>query len=349
VNTAAERLGRAFLAGARQAEEARWFTTGEFVSADPATAIVDDTQVLLTGYVGTLPEPGEPCVIGILRAMAGVQYVLIGGAAAEVAEQFCVAGVPITFEPVDAFVGLGTYVVTVSGHDGQSVGVITGTFNATITPLPGFLPNVFIRLTPPAPFDGDTHSFGPFSVAGGEGDQEWTLDLSGSEIPIDGSWTLRIISSSGAAESGTLYKLCIALASFVWPPPGTAFTSSPNLALPDRVGGVDGVATDTIEVAGLGSAGHAGVHLGADIPHTYPSDLTVELIDPDGNEAVVYAAGDPEQYEFDDGVSTGLRIRTIDPMAVPAPGPDGTWTLRITDSGAADVGTLDSWTLIFPD
>jgi subtilisin-like proprotein convertase family protein len=348
--SAAEQLGRSFLTAAREAEGARWLTMGTFVSAAPAVAVVDDAQVPLVGYVGTLPEPGELCVIGILRGMAGVRYVLIGAPAVAEVEQFCVAGVPITFEPVDAFVGLGTYVLAVSGHDGQTVGVITGTVNATITPLPGVLfpAQIFIRLTPPAPFDSPFYSLGPFLVVGGEGDQVWTLDLSGTEIPIDGSWTLRIISSGGAAESGTLDKLCIALAPFVWPPPGTSFTSSPSLALPDHVGGVDGVATDTIEVTGLGTAGHAGVQLGADIPHTYPSDLTVVLIDPDGNESVVYDWSVSPRYEYDDGSGTGLRIRTTAPLAAPAPGPDGTWTLRITDSGAGDVGTLDSWTLIFP-
>ncbi|MDH3283921.1 MAG: M14 family zinc carboxypeptidase [Acidobacteriota bacterium] len=86
------------------------------------------------------------------------------------------------------------------------------------------------------------------------------------------------------------------------------------------------------------------INVRVDITHTYIGDLTVTLVAPDGTEVRLH----------DQAGGSANDINTwFDTDTVPADSLDvllgsssqGSWKLRVTDSGSGDTGTLDGWTL----
>jgi hypothetical protein len=339
---AARQFARTVERTLRASAEARWFTTGTITSAIPLRALVDGTEVTVS-QLGSTPAVGDQVVIGVLRGAASVSYVALGpveipGVAVE--GQVCVAGLPDVVEYTTW--PLGVYTVTVSGYGSDTVGTIDGTSRATITPAFGFPPDYWIEVYPDGEYPGGDHE-STAALTGDGTDQEWTVDFTGQGYLRDGTWTI-LVGAGESGETSTVEELCLTFTSVAWPPGGTGFSSAPGVAIPDLDPPFWGEVSDTIEVTGLGTSGHAsGVLLSVEITHTYPDDLRVVLIDPDGNEHNVYTVGTPADYETGSGLSIATGL-----LDVPAPGPDGTWTLTVYDTAAADVGTLDSWALLFP-
>ncbi|MCD6069283.1 MAG: hypothetical protein K0S33_4109 [Bacteroidetes bacterium] len=103
------------------------------------------------------------------------------------------------------------------------------------------------------------------------------------------------------------------------------------------------------------------------IAHTYPDDLRLTLISPNGGDSLILAdqiGADNVDYPmitFTDTALTNIIIFDEDPILTgyyqpqEAPGfakfdgqdPNGVWKLWITDDAGADIGYLTSWTLEF--
>ncbi|HSR98756.1 MAG TPA: proprotein convertase P-domain-containing protein [Kofleriaceae bacterium] len=122
------------------------------------------------------------------------------------------------------------------------------------------------------------------------------------------------------------------------PPPGCVagtFTNTVGLpkSIPDNT--ATGI-TQTIAVTG-GSVGTVSVSL--NITHTFRGDLVVTLVGPDGTSSILSnRAG---------GSADNLVITNMVVPVFSGKTGTGTWQLRVQDLAAADVGTLNSFTLTF--
>jgi subtilisin-like proprotein convertase family protein len=79
------------------------------------------------------------------------------------------------------------------------------------------------------------------------------------------------------------------------------------------------------------------MQVGVVIRHTYVGDLVIELVGPDGQAYMVSYQGFGDQVDL-------VQTFTLDASASPA---SGSWKLRVTDNGPADVGYIDSWSMTF--
>jgi subtilisin-like proprotein convertase family protein len=93
--------------------------------------------------------------------------------------------------------------------------------------------------------------------------------------------------------------------------------------------------TSNLPVVGNGAV--ATLQLSLNITHTFRGDLVVTLISPGGTQFIVSnrAGGSTDNI-----IITNQAITTFN--GTPAA---GTWQLKVTDLAAADVGTLNSWSL----
>ncbi|WP_062217531.1 proprotein convertase P-domain-containing protein [Streptomyces sp. NBRC 109706] len=110
------------------------------------------------------------------------------------------------------------------------------------------------------------------------------------------------------------------------PDDGGAFANATSLDIPDEAS-----VESTIHVSGVGGNAPQELRVAVDISHSHVNDLEVELVSPDGTGFELEAFDELHEY-------------TVDASAAEA---DGTWTLRIEDTAAADDGTLNSWSLHF--
>jgi hypothetical protein len=138
---------------------------------------------------------------------------------------------------------------------------------------------------------------------------------------------------------------------------GAVFTSIVGGAITD-----DAMPNDfTLIIDGLAGT-ITDLNVGLNILHTFASDLIVSLISPEGTEVMLFTnIGASGEHFFsttlDDEAATDIAVE-----AAPFSGrfrpeqllslfdgenPNGTWTLRIIDDAAGDVGTLLNWTLCF--
>ncbi|MGP3967175.1 S8 family peptidase [Streptomyces sp. 6N223] len=117
------------------------------------------------------------------------------------------------------------------------------------------------------------------------------------------------------------------------PPDGPAFDNTTPVAIEDLF-----TVESTIEVTGVEGNAPASLGVPVDITHSWVGDLTIELIAPDGTAFPLKESGSGGSA---DNVKTTYGA---DASAVAA---NGTWTLRVTDGGLFDTGTLNSWGLRF--
>jgi subtilisin-like proprotein convertase family protein len=120
------------------------------------------------------------------------------------------------------------------------------------------------------------------------------------------------------------------------PPPGcinSTFTSTNvPLSIPDN--NTTGI-TSNLTVAGDGTV--ASLSLSLNITHTFRGDLVVTLVAPDGTSFIVSnrAGGSADNI-----IISNMAITTFNGHTGA-----GSWQLKIQDRAAADVGTLNSWSL----
>lgn len=114
---------------------------------------------------------------------------------------------------------------------------------------------------------------------------------------------------------------------------------TPALAIPDD---------DTSGVSDIGAIGGSGcviatVSLHVDITHTCAGDLNVDLTAPGGQNVAVFSdTGCSAAVPFD--VTSAVTSDGSPSLSelVGSAG-NGTWALHVTDTAAADTGTLNSW------
>ena len=113
--------------------------------------------------------------------------------------------------------------------------------------------------------------------------------------------------------------------------------AAPNLAIPDNSpAGVESIIT--VVMAGAASA----IVVGVEIKHSYQGDLIVEVEAPSGRNATLHS--------LTGGTKDDLRPN-FDSASLPALGAlvgeqvKGDWKLRVRDTAAIDIGTLEKWRL----
>jgi subtilisin-like proprotein convertase family protein len=257
----------------------------------------------------------------------------------------------------------GTYTVTITGTSGALVHTTTvgltinppatpdftltstppsstvtagGTANYTVsnTALNGFGGSVTLSATPA--ISGVTYSFSPNPQAAG-GSSTFSAATTAAAPP--GTYSLTITGTSGALTHTTGVTLIIN------PPSGgnpvKTFSVSPNLAIPDN--NATGV-TSTISVPD--SLTVSSISVGTTITHTYKGDLVVTLIGPDGTSAILHN----QTGGSTDNVTTTFSIATAAAQALTVfngKNTAGSWSLKVQDLAAVDVGTLNAWTITF--
>ena len=120
--------------------------------------------------------------------------------------------------------------------------------------------------------------------------------------------------------------------------PGTSshkdFTSSPNAAIPDN--NPTGVSAD---VNVTGATGAKGATVSVDITHSYSGDLTLALLkDGVAVKTLRQNTGGGTDNIVDSYTLTAAELGTS---------VNGTWTLKVVDNAAQDVGTLNKFNLSF--
>jgi len=184
--------------------------------------------------------------------------------------------------------------------------------------------------------------------------------LSGDEVGLVGYWTFdnHFLDMSGNGNNGTAYGDVSFIESEA--PIGTVVYEYASADVPLAVGPAAGVITEsTLEIIDEYLVGD--VNLTLDLEHTFVSDLTIELISPEGTSIILSSlnGGGGENYQvttFNDEALTYITDGSapFDGEYKPFPGSlslfdaelvTGTWTLRITDNVNSDGGTLNDWSL----
>jgi subtilisin-like proprotein convertase family protein len=92
-----------------------------------------------------------------------------------------------------------------------------------------------------------------------------------------------------------------------------------------------------ITVSGRSGNAATSTQIKVDIKHTYIGDLKVDLIAPDGS---VYGMHNRSGGSADNIIKTYTGNLSSEAL-------NGTWRLRVTDSGWGDTGKIDSWSVTF--
>jgi Zn-dependent metalloprotease len=165
-------------------------------------------------------------------------------------------------------------------------------------------------------------SFEPATITAGE-TTTVTITADGTaghgitQIPITGT----------AASSTRSVPLTVTVDST----PGCTATSTTPVAIPDRATVTSDITLTECGIAAPSATSDVDVHL----THTYIGDLVITLLAPDGSAYVLHnrAGGSTDNLDQTFGVNLAGEA------------PNGTWTLRIQDAAAGDIGTLNRWTL----
>jgi immune inhibitor A len=151
-----------------------------------------------------------------------------------------------------------------------------------------------------------------------------------------GTWKLRVADLAGA-DVGRLnsWELAIELDNA---DPNIHSEVTPELVIPDE---------DPAGIASVIRIPRAGIarkiKVTVDIEHTYIGDLRIELVNPQGQWAMLHnktgGSDDNLKTSFESGV-----LETLAPMI--GQQINGDWTLRVADLVGSDVGKLKKWSLV---
>jgi subtilisin-like proprotein convertase family protein len=208
-------------------------------------------------------------------------------------------------------------------------------YTVTSAPINGFTGNVTLSASPA--ISGVTYSFGANPI-GSSGSS--TLTVTTTTSATTGTHTITITGTSGSLVHTTSVSLTIN-PSGGGGNPVKKFSATPNLAIPDN--NSTGVSS-TINVAD--SLTVSSISLTTTITHPYKGDLVVTLIGPDNTSAILHNRTGGSA----DNVNTTFSIVTAANQALSVfngKNTAGAWKLKVQDLAAADVGTLNSWTIVF--
>ena len=145
--------------------------------------------------------------------------------------------------------------------------------------------------------------------------------------------TLTFAFNNGKSISSVNYLLGTGIAL------GLAEEVTPNLAIPDNNG--TGV-TSTLVVSGNGGQVTATFSVDVRIIHPNIGDLRVILISPTGSQVWLHNRGGTNTDNI-----IGNYPNTLTPVTplgqLVGQNLDGTWSLKVTDSAAGNIGTIESW------
>ncbi|CRK56082.1 Glycosyl hydrolase, BNR repeat precursor [Alloactinosynnema sp. L-07] len=168
---------------------------------------------------------------------------------------------------------------------------------------------------------GATASFNPTSVTAGG---STTATVATSASTPAGTYSVTITGTAASAVRSTTFTLTVAIAG------GCAGTNGTDVAIPDNT-----TVTSTIVISGCSGNASATSTAEVHIRHTYIGDLVVSLVAPDGTAYVLHNRTGSSTDNIDKVYTVNLSSEVR----------DGTWTLRVQDAAAQDVGTIDTWTL----
>jgi len=194
-----------------------------------------------------------------------------------------------------------------------------------------------------------------------------TTDANGAfgfEVLASGTYTLSATTLTGYVftntQTATVSSTTGGTANFVSEAGQTFYSTDVPKDIPDN--DIVTGATSTITVSG-GTISISKVMVTLSITHTFDSDLLIYLVSPAGTQIELSTnnGGSGVNYTdtvFDDGAATLIINGTAPFTGTYGPevtlstlnGEDanGTWTLRVYDDAAADIGTLDAWSITFP-
>ncbi|SDO63060.1 proprotein convertase P-domain-containing protein [Lentzea jiangxiensis] len=170
---------------------------------------------------------------------------------------------------------------------------------------------------------GATASFSPASVTTGSAS---TLTISTTASVAAGTYPVTITAAGTASRTAT-YALTVTGGGG-----GSCTGTNPDdVAIPDAGAAVE----STIALSGCSATPSSASVVTVRIVHPYVGDLTVALIAPDGSSYPLHNRSGGSADNIDRTFSVNVAGETA----------NGTWKLRVQDSGPADVGTLDTWSL----
>lgn len=152
---------------------------------------------------------------------------------------------------------------------------------------------------------------------------------------VDLNFSLVTNYTDGSAQTSNIdFSIPVGLGSDV------SQTSSPALAIPDN--NTTGV-TDELTLSGAISGSSISVDM--NITHTYRGDMTLTLTSPAGTSVIVQTSSNDSAADI-----IGIYPTTLAPAnslsAFDNEDHNGVWSLKLVDSGAVDLGTLNSWSVI---
>src|SRR3546814_648547 len=110
------------------------------------------------------------------------------------------------------------------------------------------------------------------------------------------------------------------------------YTNDDDFVIEDRQ-----VFRSPVVVADRSGSGLAETEVDVDITHSYIGDLRVDLVAPDGSVYKLHNRSGGSSNDIDKTYTVDLSGESL----------NGTWNLRVKDSGRGDTGTLNSWSVTF--
>jgi subtilisin family serine protease/subtilisin-like proprotein convertase family protein len=209
--------------------------------------------------------------------------------------------------------------ITIAGCAGNGSSAATVEIHIVHT----YIGDLIVTLVAP---DGSTYVL--HNRAGGSADninQTYTVNLSSEAA--NGTWRLRV-QDAAAIDVGRIDSWTLNLGGGSTPP--CSGTNGTDVAIPDL-----STVTSTIAISGCAGNASSTSTVEVHIVHTYIGDLIVTLVASDGSTYVLHnrAGGSTDNINQTYTVNLSSEAR------------NGTWTLRVQDAAAIDVGRIDSWTL----
>ena len=154
-------------------------------------------------------------------------------------------------------------------------------------------------------------------------------------LKASGSWTLRV-SDRANADIGKLNSWSLAI-ELDKAEPVVRVETKPDLKIPDN--DAAGIAS-VLHIARSGVVRNIKVHV--DIDHTYIGDLRVELVNPQGQRALLHNKTGGQQDDLKITYESSSQATLAPLVGKPV---NGDWTLRVSDLIGNDFGKLNMWSL----
>ena len=178
---------------------------------------------------------------------------------------------------------------------------------------------------------GTTASFSPASVTAG-GSSTLTINVGAGTAA--GTYTITVTGTGTSATHTTSVSLTVSTAGGGGTCTGNFVSTNVPKSIPDN--NATGVSS-TLTASGTGTVSSATITL--HITHTWRGDLSGTLRSPSGTTVTAFAR--PSANDSNDNiVLTNAALSGVAGLTGA-----GTWTLTVVDHAAADVGTIDSWSL----